>query len=169
MSIVRKAGLTTLAGAAGAAAAYMFDPDRGRTRRAQARDQLLARARGARRELDKRARYAAGTATGAAKRATGAGSGTDSLTDAALARKVESVIFRPEEAPKGRVSVNAEDSVVFLRGEVETQDQIEMLVRGAEHVEGVREVRNLMHLPGEPAPTKDDPLARLEHETADRG
>ena len=142
MSIVRKAGLTTLAGAAGAAAAYMFDPDRG---------------------------YAAGTATGAAKRATGAGAGTDSLTDVALARKVESTIFRPEDAPKGRVSVNAEDSVVFLRGEVETQDQIEMLVRGAEHVEGVREVRNLMHLPGEPAPTKDDPLARLEHETADRG
>src|SRR5205085_11370037 len=108
---------------------------------------------------DKRARYAAGTATGAAKRATGAGAGTDSLTDVALARKVESMIFRPEDAPKGRVSVNAEDSVVFLRGEVETQDQIEMLVRGAEHVEGVREVRNLMHLPGEPAPTTTRSLA----------
>lgn len=169
MSIIRKAGLSTLAGATGAAAGYIFDPDRGRARRAQARDQLLSRARTARRELDKRARYAAGTATGVARRATGAGSGSDSLVDTALARKVESVIFRPEDAPKGRVSVNAEDSVVFLRGEVETQDQIEMLVRGAEHVEGVREVRNLMHLPGEPAPTKDDPLARLENETAGRG
>src|SRR5437764_15397672 len=110
MSIVRRAGLSTLAGAAGAAAAYMFDPDRGRTGRAHARDQLLARARGARRELDKRARYAAGTPTGAAKRASGAGSRTDSLTDAALARNVESVIFRPDEAANGRVSVHGEDS-----------------------------------------------------------
>jgi osmotically-inducible protein OsmY len=168
MSMIRKAGLSTLAGAAGAAAAYIFDPDRGRTRRAQARDQLVSRARRARRDLDKRARYAAGTATGIAKRATGAGSGRESLVDASLARKVESVIFRPEDAPKGRVSVNAEDSVVFLRGEVETQDQIDALVHSAQNVEGVNEVRNLMHLPGEPAPSKDDPLSRLESETAAR-
>jgi osmotically-inducible protein OsmY len=74
-------------------------------------------------------------------------------------RKVESVIFRPEDAPKGRVSVNGEGSVIFLRGEVETQDQIDALVHGAEHVEGVEEVRNLLHLPGEPAPTKDGATA----------
>jgi osmotically-inducible protein OsmY len=168
MSVIRKAGLSTLAGAAGAAAAYIFDPERGRTRRAQARDQMVSRARRARRELDKRARYAAGTATGVARRATGSGSGTAELNNTALARKVESVIFRPEDAPKGRVSVNAEGSVVFLRGEVENQDQIDGLVRSAEHVEGVSEVRNLMHLPGEAAPTKDDPLSRLEAETAGR-
>jgi osmotically-inducible protein OsmY len=169
MSVIRKAGLSTLAGAAGAAAAYMMDPDRGRTRRAQARDQLVSRARRARRELDKRARYASGTATGFAKRTTGAGSGSAELANTALARKVESVIFRPEDAPKDRVSVNAEESVVFLRGEVESQDQMDALVRSAEHVEGVGEVRNLMHLPGEPAPSKDDPLSRLETETAGRG
>ena len=119
MSIVRKAGLTTLASTAGAAAAYIFDPQLGRTRRAKLKDQLLARARRAGRGIDSQARYAAGTATGAAKRATGAGSGTAELDNTALARKVESVIFRPEDAPKDRVSVNAENSVVFLRGEVE--------------------------------------------------
>jgi osmotically-inducible protein OsmY len=160
MSIVRKAGLTTLAGAAGAAAAYIFDPELGRTRRAKAKDQLLARARRAGRGIDSQARYAAGTATGAAKRAMGAGSGTAELDNTALARKVESVIFRPEDAPKDRVSVNAENSVVFLRGEVETQDQIDALVHSAQNVEGVSAVRNLLHLPGQPAPSKDDARAQ---------
>src|SRR5436305_2955191 len=168
MSIVRKAGLSAVAGAAGAAAAYIFDPQLGRSRRAKAKDMLFARARKTARGVDSQARYAAGTATGAAKRATGSGSGTSELENTALARKVESVIFRPEDAPKGRVSVNAEGSVIFLRGEVETHDQIEALVRGAEGVEGVSEVRNLMHLPGEPAPSKDDPFTRLENETAGR-
>ena len=166
MSIIRKAGLTTLAGAAGGAAAYMFDPDRGRSRRAQARDQLLARVRRTRRELDRRARYAGGSATGAVKRAASAAT-PDKPTpnDIALVRKVESMIFRPEDAPKGRVSVNAEDGVVFLRGEVESQEQIDALVSGAQRVDGVREVRNLMHLPGTPAPSRDDPLTRLGGET----
>jgi osmotically-inducible protein OsmY len=151
MSRFRTAGLSTLAGATGAAAAYMLDPERGHARRAQAKDQLVSRARKTRRELDKRARYTAGSATGAVKKATSSGS-KESLQDTGLARKVESVIFRPEDAPKGRVVVNAEDDVVVLRGEVETREQIDMLVRTAEHVDGVAEVRNLMHLPGEPAP-----------------
>jgi osmotically-inducible protein OsmY len=152
MSKIRTAGLTTLAGAAGAAAAYILDPERGHARRTQARDQLLSRARHARRDLDKNARFAAGTATGTAKRFTSRSNSPD-LNDVGLTRKVESHIFRPEDAPKGRVSVNAEDGVVFLRGEVETQEQIDTLVRSADHVDGVEEVRNLMHLPGEPAPT----------------
>ena len=152
MSKIRTAGLTTLAGAAGAAAAYILDPERGHARRTQARDQLLSRARHARRDLDKNARFAAGTATRATKRFTSR-SNSPALNDAGLTRKVESHIFRPEDAPKGRVSVNAEGGVVFLRGEVETQEQIDTLVRSADHVDGVEEVRNLLHLPGEPAPT----------------
>jgi hypothetical protein len=151
MSRFRTAGLFTLAGAAGAAAAYMLDPDRGHARRVQAKDQLVSRGRRTRRELDKRTRYAAGSATGVVTKATSS-DGREPLQDTGLTRRVESVIFRPEDAPKGRVLVNTEDDVVFLRGEVETQEQIDMLVRTAEHVDGVAEVRNLMHLPGDPAP-----------------
>jgi osmotically-inducible protein OsmY len=148
---VRKAGLAALAAAAGT---YLFDPQLGRARRARAKDMLLARVRGTARDLDSQARYAAGAATGKAKRFTSSGGNAD-LENTALARQVESVIFRPEDAPKGRVSVNAEGSVIYLRGEVETQEQIEALAHGAGGVEGVEQVRNLMHLPGQPAPTKD--------------
>jgi BON domain-containing protein len=154
MSTMRRAGLTALAGAAGAAAAYLLDPDRGRARRAQTRDQMLAKLRRTSRELDRKARYAGGTATGAVRKATSAAAPPKpSPNDVALVRKVESHIFRAEDAPKGRVSLNSEDGVVFIRGEVESQDQIDMLVSGAQRVDGVREVRNLMHLPGTPAPT----------------
>lgn len=148
MAIIPKIGLTTVAGATGAAAAYLLDPQQGRGRRAKAKDMFLARLRKTGRELDSQARFAAGTATGGAKRVTRAGSGNPDLDNTALARKVESVIFRPEDAPKGRVSVNAEGSVVYLRGEVETQEQIDALVHGAERVEGVEAVRSLLHLPG---------------------
>jgi hypothetical protein len=151
MSKIGKAGLATVAGAAGAAAAYAFDPERGRARRAQARDQIFSRFRKAQEGFGKQASYAAGTATGAVKSVATPTGGPD-LNDQGLAQKVESVIFRPEDAPKGRVNVNVEQGVVILRGEVETQEQIDSLVTSAEHVEGVESVRNLMHLPGEPAP-----------------
>jgi osmotically-inducible protein OsmY len=170
MSIASKAGITTLAGAAGAAAAYLFDPQLGRTRRTQARDQLLARARRARRGAGRQGRYMAGSAAGAVKRAASqATPARPAPNDVALARKVESVIFRPEDTPKGRVSVNAENGVVFLRGELERQEQIDMLAAAAQHVDGVREVRNLLHLPGAPALSKEGGPARLKREAAPSG
>ena len=73
------------------------------------------------------------------------------IGDAGLARKVESEIFRPVDAPKGKVDVNAENGVVFLRGEVD-RPWIERLGNEAEQVRGVKAVRNLLHAPGTPAP-----------------
>jgi osmotically-inducible protein OsmY len=138
--------------AAGAAAAYFLDPQGGRTRRKQVLDQGAAVGR-------QGARGAAGMATEAANRAKGAAmsaapTGTTShedLGDVGLARKVESEIFRAADAPKGNVSVNVENGVVTLRGEVE-RDWIERLGREAESVGGVQAVRNLLHTPGTPAP-----------------
>jgi gas vesicle protein len=171
MSAIRNTGLTMLGGALGAAAAYLLDPQMGRTRRTMARDRMLGQVRRTGRDLERKARYATHTAAGKAKGAVAAAKPAEPApNDVALARKVETVIFRPEDAPKGRVSVNAENGIVFLRGEVETQEQIDGLVHSASGVEGVRAVENLMHLPGTPAPTSTsrDPLSRLEHETTPR-
>jgi osmotically-inducible protein OsmY len=74
--------------------------------------------------------------------------------DATLARKVETEIFRPAEVPKGKIDVNAEDGVVYLRGEADTPEMISELAGQARKVQGVRDVQSLLHLPGEPAPTK---------------
>ena len=109
----------------GAALAYVLDPAEGKRRRDILRGRSL--------QPFKRAR----------RRAT--------LDDVTLARKVETEIFRDPDAPKGRVSVNTEHGVVFLRGELEPE-QIRHLVAATERVHGVERVENLLHPPGAPAP-----------------
>ena len=117
-----------LGGAVGAALVYFFDPDNGRKRR---------------KEAIKR--------TAKAFRQTGRKGRPDDVT---LARKVESEIFRDAEVPEGQINVNVEDGVVYLRGELEQPDLIEDLGAQARKVQGVRAVENLLHVPGEEAPTK---------------
>ena len=78
------------------------------------------------------------------------------LNDPALARKVESEIFRPADAPKDKVNVNVEHGVVFLRGEVESREQADTLESAASSVDGVKRVENLLHTAGEPAPAKSE-------------
>ena len=97
-----------------------------------------------------------GQLKGAAQSATpGAGreSAEERLNDPALARKVESEVFRDDELPKGSISVNAEYGVIYFRGEVPSQEAMEELTKRARGVDGVRAVENLTHLPGEPART----------------
>lgn len=75
------------------------------------------------------------------------------LNDPALARKVESEVFRDDALPKGSISVNAEDGVIYFRGEVPSREVMDELTTRARSVDGVRAVENLTHLPGEPART----------------
>ncbi len=88
--------------------------------------------------------------------ANDAGRSTGELNDPALARKVETEIFRPADAPKDSVNVNVEHGVVFLRGEVASREQADKLESAAQAVEGVKRVENLLHTPGEPAPSKTE-------------
>jgi osmotically-inducible protein OsmY len=141
-----------LGGAAGAAAVYFLDPQEGTRRRHVARDKTLSYARRGEAEAERKAHYAQGVAKGAAHRDT---TEPGELDDVTLARKVETQIFRPDDAPKGTVDVNVEDGIVYLRGEA-SAEQIESLVESATHVAGVRGVKNLLHKPGESPPAKED-------------
>jgi osmotically-inducible protein OsmY len=78
------------------------------------------------------------------------------LNDPALARKVESEVFRDPNIPKDKLSVNAEHGVVYLRGEVPDRGTMDELVARTRKVAGVRGVENLTHLPSEAAPAKDE-------------
>jgi osmotically-inducible protein OsmY len=101
-------------------------------------------------------RYA-GQVKGAAQSVTpGAGRepAEERLNDPALARKVESEIFRGDDIPKGDVDVNAEYGVIYLRGQIADRETMQKLVERARAVDGVRGVENLTHLPTEAAPTK---------------
>ena len=47
--------------------------------------------------------------------------------------------------PKGQVSVNADNAVIYLRGQLESDEQIEKLMRATHAIEGVNGVENLLH------------------------
>ena len=144
------------AGVAGVLGEYFLDPQSGRRRRAVAKDRIASFVRGRKADAERQTRYAAGVAKGAVERATLSERRPEELNDPALEAKVESEIFRDAEAPKDKVNVSVEDGVVYLRGELRTKKAIEALTRSARSVEGVREVVNLLHRPGEEAPSKED-------------
>jgi len=135
--------------ALGAALAYFFDPDNGKRRRKLAIDRFAGLAR-------RQSHQAAGLAKqGKAlkQKATHVREAEKPQPDdVTLARKVESEIFRDAEVPKGKINVNAEHGKVVLRGEVDSTELIEELVGKARNVQGVEEVENLLHTPGEQAP-----------------
>jgi osmotically-inducible protein OsmY len=134
--------------AIGAAAAWFFDPNEGTRRRNVLRDKTMKYARRGKEEAARKATYAGETVKG---KATAVAPGTsreraeERLNDAALKAKVESEIFRDPDAPKGQVSVNVEDGVVHLRGELDDEAKIEGLREAAAKVDGVRGVESLLH------------------------
>jgi hypothetical protein len=78
--------------------------------------------------------------------------GAEPPDDVTLAHKVESVVFRDPRFPKGRININAEQGEVFLRGQIARPELIHDLEAAVRKVPGVRDVENLLHLPGTPVP-----------------
>ena len=143
--------LFALAGAIGAALAYFFDPDNGRRRRKE----LIKRTGKAFKQAGKRAGDTAAQAEGVKQKATHrTEQEKPQPDDVTLTRKVENEIFRDGGVPKGKINVNVEHGVVYLRGELEQPDLIKDLESQARKVQGVRDVENLLHTPGQEAPAK---------------
>jgi osmotically-inducible protein OsmY len=134
-------------------AAYLFDPRLGHSRRALARDWLLARSRRVVRRGERAGRHVTATAYGKTQSFLHRHEAKKPQPDdATLAHKVESIIFRNADVPKGQISINAEDGVVWLRGEVPDETMLNALVERTREVVGVRRVESLLHLPGQDAP-----------------
>jgi hypothetical protein len=141
--------------AAGALLAYLFDPDRGRGRRKKALDRVAGGVRRVSRKTGRFARHVASDAQGMARRVRARGEAPPE-NDAVLVSKVESEVFRGTDFPKESINVNAENGVVVLRGQVEHPRDIRRLEKAVRRIAGVRDVENLLHLPGTPAPTRSD-------------
>jgi osmotically-inducible protein OsmY len=141
-----------LAGGVGALAEYFFfDRQHGARRRHMVRDRTRAALRRRARDVVRRAKYLEGVAEGLAYKAAhavpGVGGHKESPDDVTLAQKVESIAFRKAGVPTGRVSVNADNAVIYLRGQLDSDAQIEELVRAIRAIEGVNGVKNLLHTP----------------------
>jgi osmotically-inducible protein OsmY len=142
-------------GSIGAAFAYFFDKDNGRRRRALARDRVPALFRSGAHRAERVGRSVQSEAYGGAQKARHMREEQKPQPDdATLTSKVESEIFRDADVPKGRINVNAENGVVVLRGEVDQPELISDLEQKTRKVQGVRDVANLLHTPGTPAPSR---------------
>lgn len=131
----------------GAALAYFLDSQNGRRRRHQTRDQLLSLTRHGTRRARKLVHHATADAAGTARRAAHALRRPEDveLDDTTLVDKVESIVFRKHDVPKGQININAENGVVFLRGQVEDPELVETLEARVRKVRGVKGVENLLH------------------------
>jgi osmotically-inducible protein OsmY len=133
----------------GALAEYFLDPQQGARRRHSMRDRARATLRRRSRDAARRAKYLEGVAEGVAHKTAhavpGVGAHKEQPDDITLAQKVESIAFRKAGVPKDRVSVNADNAVIYLRGHLESDRQIEELVRAAQAIEGVDGVKSLLH------------------------
>ena len=141
-------GVFALGGALGALLAYFFDPQNGRRRR----HVTLDRFRSGRRQAGRVGRGVAAEAYGLSQKVQHLREEPKDFDDATLAQKVETEIFRPADVPKGRINVNVQNGIVQLRGEVDRPELIDELVDRTRDVQGVRDVENLLHLPGTEAP-----------------
>ena len=146
---------TFVAGAGiGAAAAYFLDNQSGNRRRKLAADKAGRFTREGAGTVQGAAQAVGAQAKGVAAKAQHAATGGDSAPgdDNTLKAKVESEVFRDADAPKGTVDVTVAGGIVELRGQVDDASQAEALELKTRMVSGVKDVRNMLHLPGETPP-----------------
>lgn len=149
---MRQGALAAGCGLAGAAVAYLLDPDRGRARRAQLTDRTGAWSRRARRRAGQQARYHRGQAGGAALRAAEAGRPAP-VDDVGVRHEVRQQLSRVG-FPTPDVTVDVVDGRATLRGQVHDGAQMQAVQEAVASAPGVRMVESWLHLPGEPAPNK---------------
>jgi hypothetical protein len=148
--------LSILTGAiVGAAAAYLFDPERGRARRARLGDRVGAQFRRSWRTVNQLSARTSNSAAAFPQRMVQLRSmrarPADDLT---LRDRVESEVFRNPDLPKGRINFDVESGVVTIRGQVDNAYQIANVEKAVLKVPGVAGVENLLHVAGTPAPNK---------------
>lgn len=145
-------GLFVLGALVGAGVMYLFDPDRGRRRRAMLRDQLIHGAR----EAEGLGGSAVSSARHARNRARGMLAETRArmidtrVEDSVLEGRLRAELGRLVQ-PVGDIRAEVLEGVVRLTGTVDPSDE-ERLVNGLRHVPGVRSLHNqLRHRVGEEA------------------
>jgi osmotically-inducible protein OsmY len=142
--------------AAGAAAMYFFDPEQGRTRRAKVRDTMVKIVKRGQRTAESTGQAVSAQASAVKEKAAHRGEETPPENDETLRDKIQSEVLTRHNYPKGDINVNVENGVVYLRGQVNTEDQLSALDQEVRKVTGVVDVQNLIRVPAAPAPSKDE-------------
>ncbi len=140
----------------GAGVMYLFDPDRGRSRRTQLVSHLEGvvrrRVRRTTTETKQHAHYLEGRLKGVVARARGEGR-YHPESDVDLREHLRQVIHSLP-VPTSDVTVDAVAGKATLRGQVRSSEEQAEIRKAVAAVPGVREVEDFLHLPGTVAPNK---------------
>lgn len=170
---VRRSPLAWLfaACAAGATFMYYLDPSAGRRRRALMRDRFAhwrnIATRRVPRTVERRGRFFAGVARGvrhdAATMVQRNGHHYALVDDETLAARVRSEVLRERDIKAGEIHLEAYEGCVTLRGQLGDEAEILHIIEGTRRVDGVREVRSYLHLPGTFPPNKAEAYEASPH------
>jgi hypothetical protein len=158
MGSMLRSSISFAKGAAlGATAAYLFDPDRGRARRARVRDQLAAVGRRGARTAGRRVRYQAGRMKGRTLRSVGGGR-FEPIDDHAITEHLHGVLSRLPVTTSS-LTVEVVGGAVRVRGELAEPADRQVVMTALQGAPGVVRLEDLTHLPGDVAPNKADGIA----------
>lgn len=160
------AAVSALALAAGAALEFFLDPRNGKRRRHLVRDRTTAAFRRQARKLERQAHYEAGKMVGVTHAITHHQHASPELDDVSLVRKVESELFRDPDDSQRTDQLQRRPRDRSPARAARRPQQIQRIERDVRRVAGVRDVENLLHPPGVPAPARrphGDPRATPRH------
>lgn len=141
---MRKTLLVIGSAAVGAAFAYLFDPDRGRSRRAQLSDQAKSQIRDATETVRAQADYQAGVARGAFHEAASSVEPDREFDDDTLLQKVRSEALG--HVPSDAVEIDITNGTVHVSGSIPTAADREQLLGMIRDVEGVDTVEDRLEV-----------------------
>jgi osmotically-inducible protein OsmY len=139
--------------AVGAAAMYVLDPVKGRSRRAVLRDRSRSAMRTRRRRADQRARDHANRELGEQARARGAGK-FHPTDDRSVELHLHQLLTELD-VDTSDITVEVHEGLVRVRGQVRSEDDRARVLSIIGGSRGVRSIESLLHLPDEPAPNKE--------------
>lgn len=141
---MRKTLLVMGSAAVGAALAYLFDPDRGKSRRAQLSDQVKSQIRDATESVRAQADYQAGVARGAFHEAASSFEPERDFDEDTLLQKVRSEVLG--HFPSDAVEIDISDGTVRVAGSIPSSADREQLLGMIRDVEGVDTVEDRLEL-----------------------
>lgn len=133
---MRKPLFFGLAAAAGALFAYLFDPDRGRSRRARLSDQASAKGRDLTDSMRQTVEYQKGVARGVFHDITGTLRPETEYDDETLTQKVRSEALGYWDG-SGDIEIDVTDGMVRISGTVDQEADRERLIELINDVDGV--------------------------------
>lgn len=142
----------------GGALAYFLDPARGSGRRNRVMDKLTSTARQTADTAQSTVQMVGGKAQGTVRETVPAQHDNTNPDDRTLKDRVESEVLRNETFSTSPINFNVVDGIVEIRGELQSQSDIDALVSQVKGIRDVKGVHNYLHLPGTPAPNKEEAI-----------